>query len=203
MTTNLWRFRVVTYSELSREIEQLCYQDKFRLAKLLIQLPRKEEVEQNPERRQKRGPSARLDPELVQYVADRAPEIEAVKENCALQLNRCHVSVSRRHFRMFSELQKRDPIQEISSDAVILFCPPLLILDCRQQCPPDFFTVPLKCWSLPPFMFNEESRSRAIQPGFANQHYHPPLQKHINLILRIQNTRLARTVSGKSVKWNG
>ena len=62
MTTNLWRFRVVTYSELSREIEQVSYRDKFRLTQLLIQLARKEEEEQNPEQRQKRGPSALLDP---------------------------------------------------------------------------------------------------------------------------------------------
>ena len=55
------RFRVLTYSELSKEIEQLSYRDKFRLAQLLIQLARKEEEEQNPEQRQKRGPSARLD----------------------------------------------------------------------------------------------------------------------------------------------
>ena len=46
----------MTYSELSREIEQLSYRDKFRLAQLLIQLARKEEEEQNPEQRQKRGP---------------------------------------------------------------------------------------------------------------------------------------------------
>lgn len=65
MTTNLWRFRVVTYSELSREIEKLSYRDKFRLAQLLIQLARKEEEEQNPEQRQKRGPSVKLDLELV------------------------------------------------------------------------------------------------------------------------------------------
>jgi hypothetical protein len=50
MTPNLWRFRVVTYSELSREIEQLSYRDKFRLGQLLIQLARKEEEEQNPGR---------------------------------------------------------------------------------------------------------------------------------------------------------
>ena len=59
MTTNLCGSWVLTYSELSREIEQLSYRDKFRLAQLLIQLARKEEDEQNPEQRQKRGPSAR------------------------------------------------------------------------------------------------------------------------------------------------
>ncbi len=47
----------MTYSELAKEIEQLSYRDKFRLAQLLIQLARKEEEEQNPERRQKPGPS--------------------------------------------------------------------------------------------------------------------------------------------------
>ena len=36
------------YSELSKEIEQLSYRDKFRLAQRLIQLARKEEEEQNP-----------------------------------------------------------------------------------------------------------------------------------------------------------
>jgi hypothetical protein len=51
---------VLTYRELSREIEKLSYRDKFRLAQLLIQLARKEEEEQNPEQRQKRAPSARL-----------------------------------------------------------------------------------------------------------------------------------------------
>ena len=50
----------MTYSELSREIEKLSYRDKFRLAQLLIQVARKEEEEQNPEQRQKSGPSARL-----------------------------------------------------------------------------------------------------------------------------------------------
>ena len=88
----------LTYSELSREIEQLSYRDKFRLAQLLIQLARKEEEEQNPEQRQKRGPSARLDPELVQFVADRLRKLKPSKKG-ALQLNRWHVSVSRRHFR--------------------------------------------------------------------------------------------------------
>ena len=43
----------MTYNELSKEIQQLNYRDKFRLAQLLIQLARKEEEEQNPQRRQK------------------------------------------------------------------------------------------------------------------------------------------------------
>ena len=66
----------MTYNELSKEIQQLSYRDKFRLAQLLIQLARKEEEEQNPQRRQKRGPSARLDSELVQFVADRLRKLK-------------------------------------------------------------------------------------------------------------------------------
>ena len=62
----------MTYTQLPKEVEKLSYRDKFRLAQLLIQLARKEEEEQNPERREsKQGGSAELEPELVQYVADR------------------------------------------------------------------------------------------------------------------------------------
>lgn len=61
----------MTYDELSKEIEKLSYRDKLRLAQLLIQLARKEEEKENPEQRQSSGASAKLDPELVQYVADR------------------------------------------------------------------------------------------------------------------------------------
>lgn len=68
------------YSELSKEVERLSYRDKFRLAQLLIQLARKEEEEQNPEQRPKRAPSARLDPELVQYVADRLRKLKPSKK---------------------------------------------------------------------------------------------------------------------------
>jgi hypothetical protein len=66
----------MTYNELSKEIQQLSYRDKFRLAQLLIQLARKEEEEQNPQRRQKRGPSARFESELVQFVADRLRKLK-------------------------------------------------------------------------------------------------------------------------------
>lgn len=70
----------MTYSELSKEIEQLTYRDKFRLAQLLLQLARKEEEEQNPEQRRRPGPSAKLDPELVQYVADRLQKLKPSKK---------------------------------------------------------------------------------------------------------------------------
>ena len=70
----------MTYNELSKEIEQLSYRDKFRLAQLLIQLARKEEEEQNPEKRQASGASAKLDSELVQYVADRLRKLKPSKK---------------------------------------------------------------------------------------------------------------------------
>lgn len=74
----------MTYSKLSKEIDQLSYRDKFRLAQLLIQLARKEEEEQNPEQRQKPGPVAELDPELIQYVADRLRKLKPSKKEALL-----------------------------------------------------------------------------------------------------------------------
>jgi hypothetical protein len=65
----------MNYNELSREIEQLSYRDKFRLAQLLIQLARKEEEEQKPETRQAAGSPAKLDRELIQYVAERLKKL--------------------------------------------------------------------------------------------------------------------------------
>ena len=58
----------MTYDELSTQIEQLNYRDKFRLAQLLIQLARKEEEEAHPEQRPITTPTAKSD---LQYVADR------------------------------------------------------------------------------------------------------------------------------------
>jgi len=105
----------MTYSELAKEIEQLSYRDKFRLAQLLIQLARKEEEEQNPERRQKLGPSAKLDPELVQYVADRLRKLKPSKKEAlfnsiaAIFQFQGGISDGDKE-RMFSELQKRGHI---------------------------------------------------------------------------------------------
>jgi hypothetical protein len=50
------------------------------LAQLLIQLARKEEEEQNPEHRQAAEPTAMLDPDLVQYVADRLRKLKPSKK---------------------------------------------------------------------------------------------------------------------------
>jgi hypothetical protein len=68
----------MTYNELSKQIEQLSYRDKFRLAQLLIQLARKEEEERNPEQRQRAA--ARPDAELVQYVGDRLRKLKPSKK---------------------------------------------------------------------------------------------------------------------------
>ena len=70
----------MTYNELSKEVERLSYRDKFRLAQLLIQLARKEEEEQNPQQRKSRSTSAKLEPELVQYVADRLRKLKPSKK---------------------------------------------------------------------------------------------------------------------------
>ncbi len=74
----------MTYSELSKEIQELGYRDKFRLAQVLIQLARKEEEEQNPEKRQATRSSAKLDPELVQYVAERVRKLRPSKKKALL-----------------------------------------------------------------------------------------------------------------------
>jgi hypothetical protein len=105
----------MTYSELSKEIEQLSYRDKFRLAQLLIQLARKEEEEQNPEQRQKPGPSTKLDSELVQYVADRLGKLKPSRKEAlfnsigAMFQFQGGISDADKE-RMFSELQKRGHI---------------------------------------------------------------------------------------------
>ena len=69
------------YEKLSNQIEQLSYRDKFRLAQLLIQLARKEEEEAHPERRQTTTPTAKLDPDLIQYVADRLRKLKPSKKD--------------------------------------------------------------------------------------------------------------------------
>ena len=54
------------------------------LAQLLIQLARKEEEEQNPEKRETATASAPSDPELVQYVADRLKKLKPSKKETLL-----------------------------------------------------------------------------------------------------------------------
>jgi hypothetical protein len=70
----------MTYDQMSKQLEQLSYRDKFRLAQLLIQLARKEEEEAHPKRRQTTTPTAKLGPDLIQYVADRLRKLKPSKK---------------------------------------------------------------------------------------------------------------------------
>src|ERR1051325_1228344 len=70
----------MTYDQMSKHLEQLSYRDKFRLAQLLIQLARKEEEEAHPKRRQTTTPTAKLDPDLIQYVANRLRKLKPSKK---------------------------------------------------------------------------------------------------------------------------
>jgi len=64
----------MTYDEIAGLSEQLSYRDKFRLAQLLIQLGRREEEEQHPEKRTVSGA------ETVEYVAERLLSLRPKKK---------------------------------------------------------------------------------------------------------------------------
>ena len=74
----------MTYDELVKEIGQLTYRDKFRLAQLLIQLARKEEEEHNPEKRQAADSAVKFDPELIKYVGERLRKLRPSKKGSLL-----------------------------------------------------------------------------------------------------------------------
>jgi hypothetical protein len=74
----------MTYNEIAKQIEQLTYRDKLRLAQLLLQLARKEEEEQNPEKRAAAASTGPSDPELVQYVAERLKKLRPSKKEAVL-----------------------------------------------------------------------------------------------------------------------
>ena len=102
----------MTYDEISKEVEQLNYRDKLRLAQLLIQLARKEEEAQNPANRQASGLRARLDPELIQYVAERLRKLKPSKKdavfNSVAAMFQFQGGISEADKEtVFSELQKR------------------------------------------------------------------------------------------------
>lgn len=67
------------YESIANEAEGLSYRDKLRLAQLLIQLARKEEEEQNPEKRAATPSSDPSDPELIEYVAERLRKLRPSK----------------------------------------------------------------------------------------------------------------------------
>ena len=71
----------MNYKELSEQAEQLSYRDKLRLAQLLVQLARKEEEEQNPEKRESETTLKLSDPKLVKYVADRIRKLKPSKKD--------------------------------------------------------------------------------------------------------------------------
>jgi hypothetical protein len=105
----------MTYNELSKEIEKLSYLDKFRMAQLLIQLARKEEEDQNPGQRKATGSSANLEPELVQYVADRLRKLKPSRKDALLNsigaMFQFQGGISDRDKeKMFTELKKRKHI---------------------------------------------------------------------------------------------
>ena len=107
--------RKLTYAEVSKEAEQLTYRDKFRLAQLLIQLARKEEEEQNPEKRSSSNATNPSDPELIQYVADRLRKLRPSKKETVMNsigaMFQFQGSVSDGdREKIFSELLKRKHI---------------------------------------------------------------------------------------------
>lgn len=58
----------MNYDEIAKHSEHLSYRDKFRLAQLLIQLARKEEEEQYPDKRKSANASGN---EVTEYVFER------------------------------------------------------------------------------------------------------------------------------------
>lgn len=103
------------YNELSKQIEQLSYRDKFRLAQLLIQLARKEEEQAHPERRQTIT-TAKVDKDLVEYVAERLSKLKPAKRetlfNSIAAMFQFQGGISDRDKeRIFSELLKAGHIE--------------------------------------------------------------------------------------------
>lgn len=73
----------MTYDNIAASAEALSYRDKLRLAQLLIQLARKEEEEQYPEKRveDRKGATQVLDAELINYVAQRLQKLKPSKKS--------------------------------------------------------------------------------------------------------------------------
>jgi len=76
----------MTYDELSKQIEQLTYRDKFRLAQLLIQLARKEEEEAHPEQRQTATRTVPSDRDVFQYVSARVLKAKPSTKDALMNL---------------------------------------------------------------------------------------------------------------------
>ena len=74
----------MNYADISKLTEQLDYRDKLRLSQLLIQLARKEEEEQNPDKRRPEAATGSTDPELLQYVSERLRKLKPVRKDSVL-----------------------------------------------------------------------------------------------------------------------
>ena len=74
----------MNYEDIASAAQEITYRDKLRLAQLLIQLARKEEEEQNPDRRAPIKASTRSDPEMIQYVFDRLRKLKPTKKETVL-----------------------------------------------------------------------------------------------------------------------
>ncbi|MEO6078609.1 MAG: hypothetical protein ABIQ86_02375 [Steroidobacteraceae bacterium] len=74
----------MAYEEVAALAEKLGYRDKLRLAQLLIQLGRKEEEENHPDRRQPTASGRSPDPELVEYVSTRLRKLKPGKKDGVL-----------------------------------------------------------------------------------------------------------------------
>ena len=74
----------MTYNELSEAVVGLSYRDKFRLAQLLIQLARKEEEEQYPQKRAPVASNVGTPSELTLYVAERIKKLRPAKKSTLL-----------------------------------------------------------------------------------------------------------------------
>jgi hypothetical protein len=75
---------LLNYADISKLTEQLGYRDKLRLAQLLIQLARKEEEEQNPDKRRPETATGSTDPELLQYVSERLRKLKPARKDSVL-----------------------------------------------------------------------------------------------------------------------
>ena len=74
----------MNYDEVSDLAHQLAYRDKLRLAQLLIQLARKEEEEQNPDKRAPDKTASPPEPELILYVSERLRKLKPTKKEGVL-----------------------------------------------------------------------------------------------------------------------
>ncbi|MCI5143817.1 MAG: hypothetical protein D3909_19260 [Candidatus Electrothrix sp. ATG1] len=110
----------MTYDEIVKQCEALKYRDKLRLAQLLIQLARKEEEVQHPQRRvdvdnqqRKKVSKNKVDDVTsIQYVADRITKLRPGKKKTLLNSIRAMYQFQggiseKDQERIVTELQKR------------------------------------------------------------------------------------------------